>query len=256
MRKILLIFSVLLLFSLLVPLTGASATRSLVIGVTDDTYVVADLNDPDDAYGFRDENFGDLDFVKAWHLWNVEVPEEEEAEEVEKEKVISVIYLKFDLSQLEDKTIDSAMLELYANNVVLLAPRYVQVFLVSSDWSETTINFNSGPTWGQTAIATATIYQAEQWYGWDVTDDVIGETGSGQMSLVLMLRDMTKATEEEVAFPSREVGANMSRLVVTYTEPGTAISWYWWLIGGVIVLALLALAFFGGLKLRRRQPSK
>ena len=267
MKRLPLVFSVLLLYSLLVPLTGASATKSLVIEVAEDAYVVADLNDPDDTLGFREKNYGSLDFVKAWYLWNVveeevipEVEEGEEAEpelvEVEFEKVISIIYLKFDLSQLEDKTVESAMLQLYANNVVLLAPRYVQVFLVSSDWSETTINFNSGPTWGQTAIATATIYQAEQWYGWDVTDDVIGETGSGQMSLVLMLRDMTKATEEEVAFPSREVGANMSRLVVTYTEPGTAISWYWWLIGGVIVLALLALAFFGGLKLRRRQPSK
>ena len=83
MRKILLIFSVLLLFSLLVPLTGASATKSLVIEVAEDTYVVTDLNDPDDAYGIRGENFGELDFVKAWYLWNVEVQEvpveEEEA---------------------------------------------------------------------------------------------------------------------------------------------------------------------------------
>ena len=90
MKKILLIFSVLLLFSLLVPLTGASATKSLVIEVAEDTYVVADLNDPDDAYGVRDENYGELDFVKAWYLWNVEVqevpPEEEEVEEEEGEE--------------------------------------------------------------------------------------------------------------------------------------------------------------------------
>lgn len=252
MKKLLLAFSVLLLLSLLLPLMGASATKSLVIDVAEDTYVVADLNDPGDAQGFRERNYGSLDFVKAWYIWNVV---EEGEQEVEKEKVISIIYLKFDLSQLKDKSIESAMLQLYAKNVVLQAPRYVQVFLVSSDWSETTVSFNSGPTWGQTAIATATIYQADLWYGWDVTDDVIRETQPGQISLAVMLRDMDKAAEEVVAFPSRETGANVPRLVVTYTEPGIVISWYWWLIGGLIILALVALAFFGGLRLRRRQPS-
>lgn len=260
MKKLLLIFSVLLLLSLVLPLTGASATKSLVIDVAEDAYVVADLNDPADTLGFMNQNYGDLDFVKAWYLWNV-VMEEQEVEgemvevEVELEKVISVIYLKFDLTELEDKNIDSAMLQLYANNVALLTPRYLQVFLVESDWEETAITFNSRPLWGQTAIATATIYQADQWYGWDVTGDVIREAQPGQISLAVMFRDMDKGAEELVAFPSREAGTNMSRLVVTYTEPGFAFSWYWWVIGGVVVLALLALAFFGGLKLRRRQPS-
>jgi len=269
MKKLLLVFSVLLLSSLLM---GASATKSLVIDVAEDTYVVADLNDPGDAQGFRERNYGSLDFVKAWYIWNVVVEEQVEEQEVEvegemvveevvveqeveKEKVISVIYLKFDLSQLKDKSIESAMLQLYAKNVVLQAPRYVQVFLVSSDWSETTVSFNSGPGWGQTAIATATIYQADLWYGWDVTGDVIRETQPGQISLAVMLRDMDKAAEEVVAFPSREAGGNVSRLVVTYTEPGFVFSWYWWVIGGLVILVLVALAFFGGLKLRRRQPS-
>ena len=255
MKKLFLVFSVLLLSSLLM---GASATKSLVIDVAEDTYVVADLNDPGDAQGFREMNYGSLDFVKAWYLWNVEVEEPEvegEVVEVEMEKVVSIIYLKFDLSSIEDKAIESAMLQLYTNNVVLLTPRYMQVFLVSSDWSETTLNFNSGPTWGQTAIATTTIYQADQWYGWDVTDDVIGETQEGQISLVVVLRDMTKAAEELVGFNSREAGANVPRLIVTYTESGIGIAWYWLVIGGVVILALLALAFFGGLKLRRRQSS-
>ena len=91
MKKILLIFSVLLLFSLLVLLMGASATKSLVIDVAEDTYVVADLNDPEDALGFMSKNYGDLDFVKAWYIWNVEVqemtPTEEEEEETEEEEV-------------------------------------------------------------------------------------------------------------------------------------------------------------------------
>ena len=287
MKKILLIFSVLLLFSLLVLLMGASATKSLVIDVAEDTYVVADLNDPEDALGFMSKNYGDLDFVKAWYLWNVEVqemtpteeeeeeteeevPPEEETEaeeeeeeaptpltvEIEKEKVVSIVYLKFDLSEIEDKTIDSAMLQLYTNNVVLVSPRYVQVFLVDSGWEETALTFNTAPQWGATATATATIYQAEQWYGWDVTQDVEAEVSSGQISFAAFLRfqDMTKASEELVGFNSRETGENAPRLLITYTEPGGTFSWYWWVIIGVVVLALIAAAFFGGLKFRRRQP--
>lgn len=262
MKKLFLVCSVLLLFVLLLPLTGASTTKSLVIDVTEDSYVVANVNDPADSYGLREKNYGTLDFVKAWYIWNVvtEEPQEEgqepqEAVEVEKEKVISIAYLKFDLSAIKDKTIDSAMLQLYAQNVALLTPRYVQVFQVSSDWAETTLNFNNAPQWGDTAIATAVIYQVDQWYGWDVTGDVKTEAQSGQISLAIMLRDMEKASEELVAFPSRETGDNLSRLLITYTEPGFVFSWYWWVISVVVLLALLALAFFGGLKLKRRKPA-
>jgi len=261
MKKLLLAFSVLLLLSLSVLLMGASTTKSLVIEVTEDTYVVADVNDPADTYGFAATNYGDLDFVKAWYLWNVveeevipEVAEGEEAVpelvEVEYEKIVCVIYLKFDLTELQDMEIESAMLQLYAQNVALLTPRYVQAYQVETDWDELTLNFNTAPPWGQTAIATTTIYQADQWYGWDVTNSVKGEISAGQFSLVVAFRDMDKAAEELVGFPSREAGENVSRLLITYTEPGFFFSWYWWVIGGVVVLALIALAFFGGSKLR------
>lgn len=262
MKKLLTVCSVLLLFALLSLLMGASATKSLVIDVTEDAYVVADLNDPEDTYGLMNENYGDLEFVKAWYLWNVveeevipEVAEGEEAVpelvEVEYEKIVSFIYLKFDLAELEDMTIESAMLQLYAQNVVILAPRYVQAYQVESDWDELTLNFNTAPQWGQNALATTTIYQADQWYGWDVTSGVKAEKQSGQISLAVMLRDAEKASEELVAFPSHESGENISRLLITYTEAGFVFSWYWWVIGGVVVLALLALAFFVGLKLKR-----
>lgn len=272
MKRLLLVCSVLLMLALLLPLTGASITKSLAIDVAEDTYIVADLNDPTDTYGFRDKNYGDLDFVKVWYLWNVvteEHTEEQEVEvdgemvteevtvteEIEKEQVVSIVYLKFDLSSIEDREIESAMLQLYVQDLVLLAPRFVQVFLVSSDWAEDEITFNTAPAWGQTAIATAIVYQADQWYGWDLSGDVIRETEAGQISVAVMLRDMEKALEEMVAFPSRESGENAARLVVTYTESGTGIAWYWWLIGVVVVLALAGLAFFGGLKFTGKKPS-
>ncbi len=160
MKKLLIGCSVLVLFALLSLLMGASATKSLVIDVSEDTYAVADLNDPDDSLGFRDENYGDLEFVKAWYFWNVVeeevIPEGEEGEEAEPEiveteyeKVVSIIYLKFDLAELQDIEIESAMLQLYSHNVALLAPRYMQALQVDSDWDELTLTFDTAPTWAK-----------------------------------------------------------------------------------------------------------
>ena len=266
MKKLLIACSVLLLFALLSLLMGASATKSLVIDVSEDSYIIADLNDPNDALGVREENYGDLDFVKVWYLWNVvqeevipEVPEGEEAVpevvETEFEKIWCVSYLKFDLTELQDMEIESAMLQLYAQPVAILTPRYVQAYQVDSDWDELTINFNNAPGWGASALATTIIYQADRWYGWDLTSGVKAEISSGQFSLAVMFRDMEKASEELVGFPSRESGENFPRLLITYTEPGFAFSWYWWVIIGVVVLALIAAAFFFGTKLRSSKKS-
>jgi hypothetical protein len=264
MKKLLIGCSVVLLLALLVLLMGASATKSLVIDVSEDAYIVADLNDPSDSMGFRDENYGDLDFFKVWYLWNVvqeevipEVPEGEEAVpeivETEYEKIWCVSYLKFDLAELEDITVDSAMLQLYASNMGLAAPRYVQVLQVESEWDELTLTFNTAPGWGQSALSTVIIYEADRWYGWDVTAGVKAEKAAGQMSLAVMFRDVEKASEELVAFPSHESGENAARLLITYTEPGFSFAWYWWVIIGVVALILLAAAFFGGTKLRSRK---
>ena len=271
MKKLLTIFSIVLLFALLALLMGASATKSLVIDVTEDSYIVADLNDPDDTLGLLDENYGELDFVKIWYLWNVvqeevipEVPEGEEVEngaepepeivETEFEKIWCVSYLKFDLAELQDIDIESAMLQLYSHELAILTPRYIQVFQVDSEWDELTLTFGNAPGWGQSALATAIIYQVDQWYGWDLTSGVKAEKNEGQISLAVMFRDIEKATEELVGFPSRESGENAARLIITYTEPGLTFAWYWWLIGGVVILALIAAAFFFGM--RQRSPKK
>jgi hypothetical protein len=272
MKKLLLVCSLILLLSLVLPLTGASVTRSLVIEVSEDAYIVADINDEADTYGLRDTNYGDLEFVKAWYYWNVVIEEHTEEqevevdgemvtqevvveEEVEREHYISVAYLKFDLSQLEGIEVDSAMLQLYARDVVLLTPRYVQVFLVPSEWTEAELTFNTAPGWGQTAISTVVVYQVDQWYGWDVTYDAVNETEAGEISFAVMLRDMTQASEEVVTFPSHESGENVSRLIVTYTVPAGAFAWYWWLVGAVVIIALAGLAFFGGQRFKGKKPS-
>lgn len=289
MKKLLIVCSVLLVLALLIPLMGAATTKSLVIEVSEDAYIMADLLDAEDSYGYRDTNYGSEDVVATWYLWSFEeqeapVEEEEAAEEegaegeetegegeetegeeeeteaetetvmVETGKAVSIIYLKFDLAQLEDKDIESAMLQLYPTSLSILEPRYVQAYLVSSEWEEATLTYNTAPAWGNTAIATTTIYQAEQWYGWDITGSTVDAGEEGQISLAILLRDMTENSQEAAVFPSRESGENAARLLVTYTESGFA--WYWWVIGGVALLALLAAAFFVGMKLmQRRQPA-
>jgi hypothetical protein len=261
MKKLFIAGSVVLLLALLVLLMGASATKSLVIDVSEDAYIVADLNDPGDSLGLRNENYGDLDFIKVWYLWNVveeevipEVPEGEEAVpetvETEHEKIWCVSYIKFDLTELKDIEIESAMLQLYSHTMALAAPRYVQVFQVDSDWDELTPTFNTAPGWGSNALATTTLYQADRWYGWDVTSGVKAEKSSGQISMAVMFRDIEKASEELIGFPSHESGENAARLLITYTPTGSSFSWYWWVIIGVVVLGLLVAAFFGGMRLR------
>jgi len=226
---------------------NGTVTKSRIINVAEDAYVVAYLNDVNDVQDLRERNYGSLDFVKTWYLWNVG---EEGGREVESEKIISAIYLKFDLGAVQDKKIESAMLQLYARDVSLVSPRIVQVFPVSSDWSESTINFASRPAWGTTAIASTIVYRSNHWYAWDVTDHIIREKRSGQISFVVVLRDMEPGMEELVAFNSREAQAKVPRLVVTYTESEIAIPWSWWLIGGIIIAAVATAAFFAGLKLR------
>ena len=286
MKKLFIVCSVQLVLALLIPLIGATATKSLVLEVSEDAYIIADPLDAEDSYGYRDTNYGSEEVVATWYLWSFEEqeaaaddeeeaaeeeeevtegeePEEDTEEETEAEtetvmvetgKAISVVYLKFALTQLEDKDIESVMLQLYPTTLSILEPRYVQAYLVSSEWEEATLTYNTAPAWGDTAIATTTLYQAEQWYGWDVTGSVLDAGEDGQVSLAVMFRDMTENSQEAAVFPSRESGENAARLLVTYTESGFA--WYWWVIGGVALLVLLAAAFYFGMKLmQRRQPA-
>ena len=224
---------------------NGTVTKSRIINVAEDAYVVAYLNDVNDVQDLRERNYGSLDFVKTWYLWNVG---EEGGREVESEKIISAIYLKFDLGAVQDKKIESAMLQLYARDVSLVSPRIVQVFPVSSDWSESTINFTSRPAWGTSAVASTIVYRSNHWYAWDVTDQVTREKRPEQISFVVVLRDMEPGMEELVAFYSREAQAKVPRLVVTYTEAEIAIPWSWWCIGGIVIAAIATVAFFAGLK--------
>ena len=71
------------------------------------------------------------------------------------------------------------------------------------------------------------------------------------MSYALGLRALEEGKEEQVVFVTKEVGRNIPRLVVTFSEPTTPIAvWYVWPavgVGAVIV-------FLVGVLVARRRP--
>jgi len=101
---------------------------------TDDTFVIADINDPDDIKGLQEHVLGELDVFTTWYSWNVS----------DETKIFSMSYLKFDLTNISSNEIESATLLLYANKTqtVELAPNFAIYSLNSTSWSEKDLSYN------------------------------------------------------------------------------------------------------------------
>lgn len=241
-------------------LLGTAATPredSIVLDGAGDSYVVADLADQEDAQALRDKNFGNLEFIKVWYVNQVRA----------QEQVYSVGLVKFDLSQLQDKEIHSAQLQLFALRADLAQPaRLVDVSLADDTWNETEINFKSLPSVSQQPIATTAVYGAGVWYSWDVSGAVARKAADGKVAFAVGLRTVEQKKEEQVVFASREVARAAPRLVATYAPPASPILpnvsflnapiviIYVWQVVGVLVLALLlAGGAAGGLFLVNRR---
>ena len=239
LRSWLLIFGVVLL---LVFGLGQSNIKSLLIEAAEDAYVVTDIADDEDAQGFRDKNYGALEFLKTWYAWGV----------VGDEKLLSIDLIKFDLSELKDRDIESVSLQLFARGANLTQPaRLVDIHRVRDPWSQGDVTFNSRPAWDPTPVATAAIYGAGGWYSWNVTGTTIEGIRGGDVSFAVALRTIAEESEEQVVFVSTEGVARAPRLLVTYEAASAAIQWWWWVIGGALVVAVGGGAFVIG---RRRQP--
>ena len=48
---------------------GQANIKTIIIDATEDAYVVTDIADTEDAQGFRENNYGDLEFLKTWYAW-------------------------------------------------------------------------------------------------------------------------------------------------------------------------------------------
>src|SRR6267378_2990362 len=116
-----------LLISSALSIAATAPDESVVIEATDNTYVVADINAPDDPQGLRNKNFGGLEFLKIWYASQVQA----------QEQIVSVGLVRFDLSALKDREVRSAHLQLFATRADLLQPvRMVDVSLADGPWTQ------------------------------------------------------------------------------------------------------------------------
>ena len=229
---------------------GQSTLKTVIIEASGDAYLVTDLASEEDPQGFRDTNYGSLEFLKTWYAWGI----------VGEERLLSVDLVKFDLQELQDLDIESVSLQLFARQADLTEPaRLVDIHLVQGPWAEDTVTFNTRPAWDRTPVATAAIYGAGGWYSWNVSGTVSAAARRGEISYTVALRSAAEENEEQVLFVAREGGGNGPRLLVTYRPAPSsgieAIDWWWWVAVGAGGVVVLTLVFLLGRGRRRRQPS-
>lgn len=223
---------------------GQTPLKTIIINASGDSYVVTDIADDADPQGFRDTNYGSLEFLKTWYAWGV----------IADERLLSIDLIMFDLTELEDLDIESVSLQLFARQADLTeAARLVDVHLVQDSWNEDNVTFNTRPAWDQAPVATAAIYGAGGWYSWNVTGTATAAARRGLVSYAVALRSADEANEEQVLFVSREGLERAPRLLVTYNiSPDSgiaAIEWWWWAAAGGAAVVVVLIAFFLG---RRR----
>jgi len=126
------------------------------------------------------------------------------------------IYLKFDLSSLA--TIGTAKLRLFGRLDDAIAGRGTTVGVYGStgtSWTESGLTWNNSPSFGTTALATASVTSAAaKWYEWDLTSYLRQQKAAGRTSVTLVLKTTT-LSKEKATFNSDEATTNRPQLVVT-----------------------------------------
>ena len=178
---------------------------------TDDAYVITDENDPSNQRGLEDIHTGNLKFLKIWNANNV-TPNQE--------KIFTIGYLKFDLSNVGGINISDANLLLKTRIINATQPRQIDLFFVpNSSWDELDIAYYNKPGLvSDQVIASTTISEINKWYSWDVTD-IIKQTSGTQVSFALVNRLFEDKTEEQFIFYSKEADdpENVPFLEIEYT---------------------------------------
>lgn len=217
--------------SLFLALGATPPVKSVILEAVEDAYVVTDAAATEDPEGLRDQNFGSLDFVRTWYASKVR----------EEEQIIAVSLVKFDLTPIMDKEVQSATLQLFALRADLSEPaRLVDVHMVDGHWTEQEVTYNLRPPWAVNPVATSVIYGDGVWYSWDVSGSVERKRKEGGLSYALGLRVVEEEKEESVAFVTKEAGRNAPRLIVTYSGSSAIFPVYVW-IGAIVAAAVVAL---------------
>lgn len=253
MKKILLtsaLVFVLLLSSVLAVACSSSATaplQSKIIPASGNAYILTDASTTDDPQGLRDKNFSTQDFINVWYQWDVTGTEQD----------ITVGLVKFDTSSLKGKDIKSATLQMAATGVTFIQSqpiRLVDVSLVDGTFNESTVTWNTKPTWSD-PIAHSAVYAAGVWYSWDVSGSVVQKAKDGsEVAYAIGLYTMADKSQEQVLFASTQVAGAVPRLIVTYAASNNALFPMWVWIAVIVVIAIIA--FFAGLMITRSRARK
>ena len=167
-----------------------------IIETSEDSYVVTDLNDPHDFRGLHQMNFGKKPFLKTWFSWNATESSE---------KVNTISYLKFDLSNIDPSKIHTVTLEIPIQNISFNSTntiRAISVYSVdSNDWTETEITYENRPALDE-FISNSWIDNTATISKWVITDYVV-ETAGSEITLAIELSDMYMNMDESVYYYSK-----------------------------------------------------
>lgn len=243
--------ALLVLAMLLVPFMftagDALAQKSITIKLTpvDDAYVVSDFSDPADKSGVSKLNTGNYEFIKVWYSLGT-IPQANE-------KVVSIGYIKFDLSDLKGKDILKANLKMQPYLVTLTeSVRAVDIFPVSTnEWKESKITYSTAPSFGPDTIASTDISAANKWYGWDLTEFVKKNTGSA-ISFAVAFKTLYDKNQENVVFYSKDTyeGVNAPYLEIELVD--TTDYTLQAIMGGVAAVA--GAGIIGAIIKKKRKP--
>ena len=180
--------------SLLLTSVYAQESNTVRLFPTDDTFVIADVNDPDDIKGLQKRSLGDLDVLTTWYSWNVS----------DETKIFSITYLKFDLNNISSDEIESATLLLYVNKtqIVERVSNFAIYSLNSTSWSEKDLSYddNVAPL---ERISDITAINEPGLYEWDITQYVINNADS-EIAIAANFDKIIDKTAEVITFISKD----------------------------------------------------
>jgi len=190
------IINLVLLFVIVlsVNFVSVSAQDSNVIQLTptDDAFVGVNILIPNDAV--INLNTGNMEFIRILHSLNSTSQDT---------NLVTLGYLKFDLSKVDTDNLTSATLNL--NRIAAsVTDNSLLVFKAEqNNWDESSLTFANKPSTSNTPIDVVDSISPTNWAQWDVTNS-IKQNDSTDITFVIRLDNLNDNSLEEIVFHSKE----------------------------------------------------
>jgi len=169
--------------------------KSTKLFPTDDSFIMRNFMDTVDSDGIADLNMGNRTAINIWYSRNTT-----DAQEL----VFASGFLKFNVSALDFKNIQSATLNMYqSDSVTTNADRLVSVFSVDDDdWDESKISYTNSLNGTLMELDTISVVNTNNWYSWNITDAV--KQSDEYITLTMTFKNIMLGHEEQAIFSSKE----------------------------------------------------